>query len=155
MLTVRLRDRVPSAVAISTGCVAGHLLRWHKQSRDGSGKCDAEFTGRNEDSVWGVLFEIDAAQKSVLDRAEGVGNGYIETHVNVVTDRGVVPAVAYVANAIDPLLRPYDWYKAFVLAGAREHGLPQEYIQTLEDFLSVPDPDVTRAAKNQSLLSLS
>ena len=32
----------------------------------------------------------------------------------------------------DPSLTPYDWYKAFVLAGAREHGLPQDYVAALD-----------------------
>ena len=47
MLTDRLRERVPSATAIGIGQLAGHSLRWDKRSeRDGSGKCDAEATGR-------------------------------------------------------------------------------------------------------------
>lgn len=44
MLTDRLRERVPSARPVAVARLAGHSLRWHKVSIDGSGKCDAEAT---------------------------------------------------------------------------------------------------------------
>lgn len=153
MLTARLRERVPSAVAIGTGRLQGHVLRWQKRSRDGSGKCDARATGRIEDIVWGVLFEFNAVEKPALDRAEGLNNGYVERQVDVITDRGTVSAIAYIATDSDPSLRPYHWYKAFVVAGAREHGLPQEYPQSLEGAPSVPDPDSARATRNERVLT--
>ena len=156
MFTARLQERVRSAVAVGIGYLPGHVLRWHKRSRrDGSGKCDAETTGRNADVVWGVLFELDAAEKPELDRAEGLGDGYDERQVEVITDPGIVKAVAYIATAKDPSLRPYHWYKAFVVAGAREHALPQEYLQSLENAPSVLDPDLARAAENERLLTTS
>jgi len=155
MLTARLRKRVRSAVAVGIGYLPGHVLRWHKRSRDGSGKCDAETTGRNADVVWGVLFELNAAEKPRLDDAEGLGNGYDERQVEIITDRGIVRAVAYIATAKDPSLRPYHWYKAFVVEGAREHALPQEYLQSLENAPSVPDPIPARAAENERLLTTS
>ena len=153
MLTSRIRERVPSATVVGTGRLRAHVIRWHKRSLDGSAKCDIENTGRGDDAVWGVLFELDAAEKSALDRAEGLGKGYVERPVNVVTDDGVVTAITYVATARDPTLKPYHWYKAFALAGAKEHNLPPEYIQKLEAVLSVPDRDSARAAQNERLLT--
>ncbi len=155
MLTARLRERVPSAAAVGTGRLPGHVLKWHKRSRDGSGKCDIESTARNEDIVWGVLFELDSAEKPALDRAEGRNNGYVERQLDILTDRGTVRAVAYIATTKDPVLRPYHWYKGFVVAGAREHGLPPEYIQSIESTPSIPDPDAARAAHNERLLAAS
>jgi len=153
MFTARLRERVPSAVAIGIGRLIGYALKWHKRSLDGSGKCDIESTGRNEDVVWGVLFELDASEKSALDRAEGLGNGYVERQLDVTTERGIVTATAYVATAKDPSRKPYNWYKAFVVAGANEHQLPQEYVEILESAPSTPDPKPARAAENERLLS--
>ena len=152
MLSVRLRERVPSAVAIGTGRLSRHVLKWHKRSRDGSGKCDAEATGLIDDVVWGVLFELNAAEKPALDRAEGLNNGYVERQIEILTDRGPMSAVAYFAVAIDPSRRPYHWYKSFVVEGAREHGVPHEYQQSLESAQSIPDPDCARAAENERLL---
>lgn len=80
---------------------------------------------------------------------------YVERRVEVLSDRGPIAAVAYFASAMDPSQRPYHWYKAFVVEGAREHGLPQEYLQMLESAPSVPDPDCARAAKNERLLGAS
>ena len=146
MLTDRLRERVPSATAIGIGQLVGHALRWDKRSsRDGSGKCDAEATGRQEDIVWGVVFEIDPEDKPALDQAEGLGVGYMEKTVHVSTEAGPVAAVMYYATDKDPSLRPYHWYKALVIAGAREHGLPVGYRSRLELVVTVSDLKPARA----------
>ena len=42
LLTYCLRERVPSARPVTVARLAGHSLRWHKVSMDGSGKCDVE-----------------------------------------------------------------------------------------------------------------
>ena len=84
----RLQSRVPSARFISTAFLCQHELRFHKESDDGSGKCDAYKTGRMEDSVWGVVFEIAADEKSVLDEKENLGHGYDEKEVTLTTPAG-------------------------------------------------------------------
>ena len=53
---------------------------------------------------------------------------------------------------IEPALRPYDWYKALVVAGAIEHSLPPAYVEWIRTFHSQPDPNVMRRAKNERLL---
>lgn len=154
MLTARLRERVPSARAIGIGQLVGHALRWDKRSwRDGSGKCDAEATGRKDDVVWGVLFELDPEDKLALDKAEGLGAGYLEETVNVLTEPGQVTAVTYYATDKDASLRPYHWYKALVIAGAREHGLPASYRSRLELVVTVSDPSPARTSTHKELLS--
>ena len=135
MSTARLRARTPSARPCATGRLPHHVLRWHKLGRDGSGKCDAAYAGTGAtNTVWGVLFEIDCAEKADLDRAEGLGIGYIEKVVRIVTAQGACLARTYQAKAdqVDPALRPRPWYKAHVLRGAREHGLPRDYVARIE-----------------------
>jgi len=39
---------------------------------------------------------------------------------------------------------PFDWYKAFVVAGALEHGLPDAYIRALQDVVATRDPNDER-----------
>jgi hypothetical protein len=51
----------------------------------------------------------------------------------------------YYATDKDASLRPYHWYKALVIAGAREHGLPPSYRSRLELVVTVSDPNPTRA----------
>ena len=142
MSTARLRERTPSARALGTGRLPRHRLRWHKLGRDGSGKCDAAFTGRQEDAVWGVLFDIDCAEKPLLDAAEGLGIGYCEVNAHIVTATGAVVAHTYQAkpDKIDAALQPLDWYKQHVLRGARQHGLPAAYIATIERVATVNRP---------------
>ena len=56
--TPRLRGRVPSACKLGVATLAAHRLVFHKLGRDGSAKCDALYTGRQEDIVRGVVFEM-------------------------------------------------------------------------------------------------
>lgn len=133
MSTVRLRGRTPSACALGIGRLTHHALCWHKIGRDGSGKCDAA-PADADDVVWGVLFAVPWSEKPALDAAEGLGTGYFEKEVRVVTGDGECRALTYQANPerTDPGLRPREWYKDYVVSGAREHGLPADYIRQLE-----------------------
>lgn len=152
MLSDRLIDRVPSAKPIGIGQLRGHVLRWHKRSRDGSGKCDVEKTEVETDTVWGVLFRLRAPEKRALDSAEGLNSGYAEKQVDIISNIGTIRAQVYYATDKDDRLKPYDWYKAFVVTGAREHSLPADYVATLEKAASTQDPDKARAAANEQLL---
>jgi len=131
--TERLQARVPSARARCRGRLTRHALRWHKLGRDGSGKCDIVPTTTSS-VVWGVLFDVSRDEKHALDAVEGLGIGYFEKEVRIVTDDGERRALTYHANParIDAALRPFDWYKDHVVRGAREHGLPADYIRELE-----------------------
>ena len=128
-------------------------MTFDKISVDGSGKCDIEATENVEDRVYGVLFEIARADKDTLDRVEGLGKGYDDDIVPVVTGDGALDAVTYVAMMKDPGLKPYHWYKAFVVAGAVEHGLPRAYIDRLNSVESVADPDDERREAQQAILA--
>lgn len=83
-----------------------------------------------------------------MDKAEGLGKGYEEVTITVMTtDSKAMDAVTYLASdeAIDDNLKPYQWYKEFVESGAREHDLPEAYIdQFIVNVVAVQDPDETR-----------
>lgn len=148
MITARLRERVPSATPVGIGRLVGHALRWNKRSAiDGSGKCDAEATDRDEDTVWGVLFTLAATDKPALDAAEGLDAGYTEKRVRILTEYGPVTAITYCAVDKDPSLRPYHWYKDLVITGAREHALPNRYRSRLELEPTVAD-QASRSGRN-------
>lgn len=71
MSTARLRKRMPSCEALGIATLPGYALRFHKRSRDKSAKCNAFASGNN--TVIGVLFSFDPAERAKLDEAEGVG----------------------------------------------------------------------------------
>ena len=148
MCSRRLRERTPSARPIGAGRLIGHKLMWHMAGGDGSAKCDILETGRQEDLVWGVLYEIALSERPLLDQAEGLGRAYQRKIVSVHAAAGTIDAEAYVALAIDGSRLPFDWYHAYVLAGAEEHGLPGEYLDALRSLAPVVDPDADRRMRN-------
>jgi gamma-glutamylcyclotransferase (GGCT)/AIG2-like uncharacterized protein YtfP len=145
----RLRARVSSAVDHYLSRLPGHRLAFHKVSqRDGSAKCDVEYTGRVSDVVHGTLYWIHAKHLPVLDQLEGNGVGYERKPVEVLTEGGSpVMAQSYFATIIDKSLKPLDWYKEHVLRGAISRSLPADYIRMIESIPEIPDPDANRRAK--------
>jgi gamma-glutamylcyclotransferase len=147
MFTDWLRVRCPSAVSLGVAELPGHELKWDKRSRDGSGKCNVVKTNDARAVVYGVLYEIPVGEKRALDQAEGLGNGYETKNTEVTFTGAPRMATIYFAIDIDPYLKPYTWYKAFVVGGAKEHNLPEEYIELLAEADAMEDPDRERHDK--------
>ena len=154
MCTGRLRRRVPSATYVRIAKLMGHSFRFHKRSTDGSAKADALETQNPSDLVWGVIFNIDEREKPRLDNAEGLGRGYCEKPVTVLDESGDhYDLFLYVAEtgSIDKTIRPYSWYKRFVIEGARQHALPSEYLIAIDAMPDVEDHDRTRNERKRSI----
>ncbi|MDW8404339.1 gamma-glutamylcyclotransferase family protein [Chloroflexus sp.] len=134
MLSERLCSRVPSAQVIGRARLEDWRLVFNKRSRDGSAK--ANLTASLGDTTWGVLYEVDAQDLNKLDKIEG---GYQRISVQICKPDGEkVTAATYVSTDVVDNQTAYEWYKNMVIAGAREHGLPQDYIAYLEGFPSQP-----------------
>lgn len=142
----RLQARVPEARFRTVAWLRGHRLVFHKRSReDQSAKCDALHTGDSEDWVVGVVYDIPAHGKPVLDHIEGLGKGYEEALIRPLTPEGeVLEARMYAATDVDASLTPYSWYRAHVLIGARENGFPTEYVARIARTPAELDPDRQR-----------
>ena len=154
MCTGRLRRRISTATFVCIAKLSRHSFRFHKRSTDGSAKGNAFETGNPTDIVWGVIFNINKGQKSILDEAEGLGAGYEEKAATVLDQSGQEHRVIlYVAdaNSVDTKLRPYSWYKRFVVDGARQHGLPNEYVDIIAAMLDAEDSDHPRDRRNRSI----
>ncbi|AGA92188.1 AIG2-like family protein [Thioflavicoccus mobilis 8321] len=148
MSLARLRVRAPSAEFVAIGRLIAHRLAFHKVGwKDGSAKCDAQFTGSPDDEVLGVVYEIARVDKPRLDKAEGLGRGYDQKQVDIATERERLNVQIYFATAIDPFLKPYHWYKQHVLIGARENGLPSDYVARIAAVESIEDPAPRRRAR--------
>ncbi|EXI76585.1 MAG: hypothetical protein AW10_04147 [Candidatus Accumulibacter appositus] len=151
MLLARIRERVPSARPLGVAALHGHRLAWHKAGRDGSGKCDVVRSHAADAVVFGVLYEIAVAEKPILDAAEGLGAGYDEKRVPLQHKAVLLSASLYQATRIESSWQPYSWYKALVVAGAREHGLPSSYVAALEGVAAIDDGDRDRHARHLAL----
>jgi len=127
----RIELRLGPCEAAGIASLREYALRFHKRGGDGSGKCDAFHTGNPADTLYGVVYSLSQAQREMLDEIEGPG--YASRDVSVRTQSGMLTAYAYLARTghVDADLRPFSWYKAIVVAGARAHGLPAHYIDSL------------------------
>jgi cation transport regulator ChaC len=147
----RLRKRVPSATKVCNASLDGYSFAFNKKSKDGSVKGNIVQTNNVDDKVWGVVFEIVEKEKEKLDDAEGLGNGYNETMIEVLdTDGQLIKAQVYIADssAIDNSIHPYDWYKEYVVSGANENKLPEGYISKLESSQAIEDLDKERRKRH-------
>ncbi len=152
MFEKRLKCRVGSAEFVSVAALSGHELRWHIVSKDGSGKCDIVQVETPKSVVHGVVYKILSSEKAALDCAEGFGQGYEEKQVVLETATGKIQAYTYYATNTNPEIAPYTWYKALVIAGAKEHGFPADYISELEAVVAKIDPNKHREAKELAIL---
>jgi hypothetical protein len=91
-----------------------------------------------------------------LDKAEGAGKGYDRINdfqVHVDDSPKPLSVVTYVADPafIDPNLKPYDWYWKLIVAGARQHELPPQYMEAIEAMPSIIDPKPDRRSRLEAL----
>ena len=84
--------------------------------------------------VWGAAYLLAAEDCDRLDRTEGVHVGfYRRVPVDVHLDDGqVVAAYTYRSSWKTEGRKPSARYLGLMLDGAREHGLPAEYVAFLE-----------------------
>ena len=148
----RLAARAPSARLIGTGCWPGRRLAFHKIGQDGSAKCDAPVAPQPTDRVRGAIYELADADLERLDRIEGAGTGYDRALVTLDGDVGPLTANVYLARQgwVDSGLKPFDWYRLLVLAGAGYHSFPDSYLAAISAVSATPDPDRSRADSNLS-----
>ena len=152
----RIAARVERVQVAAVGTIGGYALRFNKKSRDGSAKANAHRSGAVGDVVWGVVYALDAKGKQQLDGFEGLGRDYFESEVEVETSDGNrMQAWLYCANParIEEGISPYDWYLRFCVEGARQHGLPDEYVDRIASTPSIADPDRERHARETAVLA--
>ena len=145
---LRLTSRLPKSRFEGTGAIGGHRLRFHKRSKDQSGKCNIVV---GDGSIHVAIYELDEQEKAKLDQIEGVGSGY---SVEAIEVPGFGECFTYIATAsyIDERLRPYSWYKELVLVGCDALRLPIDYIAWIRDVAAIDDPDRARHDRNMRIV---
>jgi predicted transcriptional regulator/cation transport regulator ChaC len=96
----------------------------------------ANVAAHADDHVWGVLWRIPVGQAGFLDRTEGLHRGfYRRLPVEVTTPSGeTLAAFTYHSLRGRPGRKPSRRYLGLLLAGARQHGLPAEWVERLRSF---------------------
>jgi gamma-glutamylcyclotransferase (GGCT)/AIG2-like uncharacterized protein YtfP len=128
----RLRNWIAFPRRLTIASLSGFTLRWNKRSSEG-GKLAPLRTGRPDDVVWGVLYDVDGLAWQQIDEAQRDA-GYREERVTVVgADGAEYDASVYVARPemIDDSMMPLRSYRDPIVAAARANGLPAEYVDEL------------------------
>jgi hypothetical protein len=138
----QMRVRAPGHQVVGMAVLREHRLAFPLYSNDWGGGV-ASIQPLHGGTVWGMLYEVSEEDLAVLDRYEGFRaagdqhNLYDRLNMTVdVTrpDDGSVPrrvrAALYVARPSNPS-PPSRRYLDTILAGARHHHLPEEYVTAL------------------------
>jgi len=152
MHPIRLKQRTPSAKFYRVISLKGYKLRFHKIGKDGSGKCNIFFTNDVNDIIYGVLYEIDNCDIRYLDKAEGLGQGYIKKFLYIQEIKEELFFYSAQDEFIDNSLKPYSWYKALVLEGAKYFRLPSNYIKEIKKVVAMEDADLARIKDAEAIL---
>ena len=150
---LRLVDRVPNVCFIGITKLERCRLVFHKQSIDGSSKCTLTF-GDDSACAWGAIYEIPEIEVQLLDKVEGLNNGYDKHHMSVNVAGEDVIVFTYLASKSHLVydLKHYHWYKAFVLAGAHQRQFPKDYLEYIDGVDSQYDNDLTRRTNMENIL---
>lgn len=126
----QMAQRCPSARFVSVARLKDHRFAITRQSR--RRLCGtADVLPESGSEVWGVVYELDDCELSVLDGFED-GYGREKRHVDPINRSQPLEAWVYVAEKeISPPL-PDGLYKRLIVEGARHWRLPQGYIEMLE-----------------------
>ncbi|XP_056271584.1 gamma-glutamylcyclotransferase a [Pseudoliparis swirei] len=135
LLKERLQLANPSATFHSTGRLKDHELNFGMYEKN----ADSIWHGgvATIDScpgaeVWGVIWTLSNEDLPKLDEQEGVHKGiYSPLEVSVESDKGLIFCRTYQMTKVYAC-PPSPQYKQVVCLGAKQNGLPGEYLKRLE-----------------------
>ena len=127
MKTSRIEERVGRVQVRGGAHLQGHRIVFNKRSSDGTGK--ANIAARKGSDVWGVIFGLTHQQFDTLASFE---RGYRVHDVPVHAGSHSPQAKVFIADETGGQLGPSREYLGYLIDGAREHGLPDNYVKLLE-----------------------
>merc|ERR1711990_1151446 len=134
LLRERLHISNPSAVFKAIARLPAHRLEFNYFSRRWQGAAATIVEADNEE-VWGVLWELSIEHLTTLDAQEGVPTVYNRKTVTVEVDGGEEEAFTYfLVKPVEEDRRPSAVYLDVIVRGAKENGLPEEYIEKLQSI---------------------
>jgi gamma-glutamylcyclotransferase len=134
----QMKERCPQSRFIAIAYYPNHILSFTRQSvseRWGKGSWVADMVFSPGDRVWGVVYELSEPDLINLDKCEGINleRGYLRQEIVVHTkEEERIVAWSYFVKNKTGRGSPSDKYLKVVLAGARFHSLPEDYLDFLE-----------------------
>lgn len=141
----QMKKSCPNATAKGIAKLDNHKLTFPRLSSNWGGGI-ASVDPKKGSEVWGVLYEVSEDEMRQLDESEGylgpenAKNVYERVGAVAVVHFGaLVQAVLYEIAYNRGSFPPSRKYLDTILAGARAHGLPAEYITMLEGIQTTAD----------------
>jgi gamma-glutamylcyclotransferase len=132
--------RCPSSRVIGPGELRGHELAFPHYSQ--KRQCAvAGYQPASGCSVWGVVYDASGADLAHLDTFEGFDphrdralNKYNRVQINVSCSGKMLNCMTYQATPHPAPGLTSRHYLGQLISGARQHGLPADYVAFLERF---------------------
>jgi hypothetical protein len=144
------KKKVPSAKKIGIARLPGYTFIFDRTDEDQSSKANIIQTINPNDVVWGVLIELDDAEKINFFNAGTSSDFMLETVTCMDQNDKVYTAEAFVAlpHAVNTHLLPYSWYIQKIVDLAKKANLPEGYVNKLAMVPSKSDPDEATRQKD-------
>jgi gamma-glutamylcyclotransferase len=138
----RMQNRTGPILASRVARLKDHRLCFNNTDKEGIERY-ANIVPSAGAVTWGVAYWCSAQAMAALDRYEGVAEDcYLREWVEVETiDGDRLQAEVYIGGQRFTVVegRPSDWYLDIILLGAKEHGLPEDYIRGIESLAKRPE----------------
>ena len=140
-----LLNAVESTRLLGVAEIIGWTLRFNHHGDDGSGKATLEPSAA---SVHVAVYEVSGEEISVVDGLEGSGRR------PMTVDLGPFGAgVVYISDRISHRSLPYEWHRDWVVAGARYHRFPNDYIARIVAQPATQDHDHVRRSREETRIA--
>lgn len=142
MLIDQIEERCPSATLLCVASLENYRLAFTRTAMGvWRGYGVADVVPAADERVWGGVIQIEDADVSALDKAEGYApgrahNAYERVGVTVWKDGNAVEALMAQTYTVrqreEPNPLPHRSYVTRIIAGARAIAVPAEYLSRLE-----------------------
>lgn len=125
----QMKKRCPGARFLRRVYVESYKFVYDGQSNSRNSPV-ANIVSAKGGRVWGGLFEINEDNLAALDRYEDYPNSYDRSELDAKDDQNnLYKAWAYYRTGKN-IGEPSEEYRGIVIEGARNCGLPEEYVQS-------------------------
>ncbi len=126
ILEERISDKISDKI---NGRLLDYGFRFNRKNSDGSAR--ANIIESESEDVFGVVFQIAKKHENSLLKTEP---GYKLIEVSIETDEGNLKAFTFISDADDEGISPTKEYLNSILSGAKEHKLPEEYVDFIKEL---------------------
>ncbi len=142
MNLAQMKQRCSSPKVLGIARLPGYRVDFFGETAIWDGAQDTVISDPKSE-VWGVLYELTFSDYEQLDfyvdvRFDGTGP-YFHYPVDVIDiEQRTINAMIYKKDKCGEVMPPSTEYLNFIIQGAKEHGLPEDYIALLQNRITKP-----------------